>query len=129
MNTPRISRVFQTALVQRRHQRLDCIAARFAQLSHPNGPLRSSAPPQQVAKKHGCGNKWGLFASYIPRRVGYQCSAAYRNIMLPRVRARVLLGGSSSLCVPSGPLPTTTTVDGQSFLSRATFTIAATRTR
>ena len=23
-----------------------------------------------VAKEHGCGDKWGLFASYIPHRVG-----------------------------------------------------------
>ena len=30
----------------------------------------------EVAKEHGCGDKWGLFASYIPHRVGYQCSAA-----------------------------------------------------
>jgi hypothetical protein len=38
----------------------------------------------QVALKHGCGNKWGLFASHIPHRVGYQCSAAYRHIIIPR---------------------------------------------
>ena len=42
----------------------------------------------QVAKLYGCGNKWGLFASHIPHRVGYQCSATYRNIIIPRVRAR-----------------------------------------
>jgi len=36
--------------------------------------------------EHGCGDKWGLFASYIPHRVGYQCSAAYRHIIIPRVR-------------------------------------------
>ena len=36
--------------------------------------------------QHGCGDKWGLFASYIPHRVGYQCSAAYRHIIIPRVR-------------------------------------------
>jgi hypothetical protein len=35
--------------------------------------------------EHGCGDKWGLFASYIPHRVGYQCSAAYRHIIIPRV--------------------------------------------
>ena len=38
--------------------------------------------------EHGCGDKWGLFASYIPHRVGYQCSAAYRHIIIPRVRDR-----------------------------------------
>ena len=38
----------------------------------------------QVAKEHGCGDKWGLFASYIPHRVGYQCSAAYRHVIIPR---------------------------------------------
>jgi hypothetical protein len=41
---------------------------------------------QQVAMEHGCGDKWGLFASYIPHRVGYQCSAASRHIIIPRVR-------------------------------------------
>ena len=41
----------------------------------------------QVAMEHGCGDKWGLFASYIPHRVGYQCSAAYRHIIIPRVRS------------------------------------------
>ena len=38
----------------------------------------------QVAKKYGCGDKWGLFASHIPHRVGYQCSSAYRHIVIPR---------------------------------------------
>ncbi|KAJ1649506.1 hypothetical protein IWQ61_009430 [Dispira simplex] len=37
----------------------------------------------QVAKEHGCGDKWGLFASYIPHRVGYQCSNYYRQVILP----------------------------------------------
>lgn len=37
-----------------------------------------------VATSHGCGDKWGLFASHVPHRVGYQCSAAYRHILLPR---------------------------------------------
>ncbi|KNC48495.1 transcription factor [Thecamonas trahens ATCC 50062] len=36
----------------------------------------------KVAAEHGAGNKWGLFASYIPNRVGYQCSAYYRHVML-----------------------------------------------
>ncbi|KAI9228326.1 MAG: hypothetical protein DHS80DRAFT_15761 [Piptocephalis tieghemiana] len=27
----------------------------------------------KVAREHGCGDKWGLFSSYIPHRVGYQC--------------------------------------------------------
>ena len=44
--------------------------------------------------EHGCGDKWGLFASYIPHRVGYQCSAAYRHIIIPRVRARQPRAGS-----------------------------------
>ena len=25
-----------------------------------------------AAQQHGCGDKWGLFSTYIPRRVGYQ---------------------------------------------------------
>lgn len=33
----------------------------------------------EVAKKYGVGNKWGLFATYIPHRVGYQCSNYYRS--------------------------------------------------
>ncbi|CDS06534.1 hypothetical protein LRAMOSA09062 [Lichtheimia ramosa] len=37
----------------------------------------------QVAREHGCGDKWGLFASYIPHRVGYQCSNFYRSEILP----------------------------------------------
>ncbi|KAK4533660.1 hypothetical protein CCYA_CCYA18G4542 [Cyanidiococcus yangmingshanensis] len=37
----------------------------------------------EVARLFGCGDKWGLFASYIPHRVGYQCSSAYREIILP----------------------------------------------
>ena len=31
-----------------------------------------------TARQHGVGDKWGLFASYLPQRVGYQCSAYYR---------------------------------------------------
>jgi len=38
----------------------------------------------EVAKEYGCGDKWGLFASYIPGRVGYQCSSAYRHHIIPR---------------------------------------------
>ncbi|EFJ52763.1 hypothetical protein VOLCADRAFT_115695, partial [Volvox carteri f. nagariensis] len=37
----------------------------------------------QTAKKHGVGDKWGLFASYIPNRVGYQCSAYYTQVIIP----------------------------------------------
>lgn len=35
-----------------------------------------------TARKHGVGDKWGLFASYIPNRVGYQCSAYYTQVWL-----------------------------------------------
>lgn len=31
-----------------------------------------------TARDNGVGDKWGLFASHIPQRVGYQCSAYYR---------------------------------------------------
>ncbi|KAF9436485.1 hypothetical protein BGZ76_003812 [Entomortierella beljakovae] len=34
----------------------------------------------EVAKEFGCGDKWGLFASHIPHRVGYQCSNYYRQV-------------------------------------------------
>ncbi|KAF8928616.1 hypothetical protein EDD21DRAFT_407726 [Dissophora ornata] len=37
----------------------------------------------KVASEHGCGDKWGLFASHIPHRVGYQCSNYYRQVVLP----------------------------------------------
>ena len=32
----------------------------------------------KTAKAYGCGDKWGLFSTYIPHRVGYQCSQHYR---------------------------------------------------
>ena len=37
-----------------------------------------------TARQHGVGNKWGLFSSYIPQRVGYQCSAYYREVIIPQ---------------------------------------------
>ncbi|KAG0346492.1 hypothetical protein BG004_001616 [Podila humilis] len=37
----------------------------------------------KVARDHGCGDKWGLFASHIPHRVGYQCSNYYRQVIIP----------------------------------------------
>ncbi|PHZ09020.1 uncharacterized protein RHIMIDRAFT_241225 [Rhizopus microsporus ATCC 52813] len=36
----------------------------------------------KIANEHGCGDKWGLFATYIPHRVGYQCSNFYRQVIL-----------------------------------------------
>ena len=42
----------------------------------------------EVAKKYGCGDKWGLFASHIPHRVGYQCSSVYRHVIIPRCLLR-----------------------------------------
>ncbi|KAK9914797.1 hypothetical protein WJX75_000675 [Coccomyxa subellipsoidea] len=38
----------------------------------------------ETAKAHGVGDKWGLFASHIPARVGYQCSAYYRDTIIPK---------------------------------------------
>lgn len=38
----------------------------------------------RTAKEHGVGDKWGLFASHIPQRVGYQCSCYYREAIIPR---------------------------------------------
>jgi len=35
----------------------------------------------KIAKEHGCGDKWGLFSSYIPHRVGYQCANYYRLLL------------------------------------------------
>lgn len=37
----------------------------------------------KTAQANGAGDKWGLFASFIPQRVGYQCSAYYREVMIP----------------------------------------------
>ncbi|KAK9723037.1 hypothetical protein K7432_002193 [Basidiobolus ranarum] len=37
----------------------------------------------KVATEFGCGDKWGLFSSYISHRVGYQCSNFYRQYVLP----------------------------------------------
>lgn len=36
-----------------------------------------------TVKTWGCGDKWGLFSSHIPQRVGYQCSAYYTNVIIP----------------------------------------------
>ena len=35
-----------------------------------------------TAEKFGAGDKWGLFSSYIPGRIGYQCSQYYRKHMI-----------------------------------------------
>jgi len=36
----------------------------------------------KIAKKFGCGDKWGIFSSYIPKRVGYQCANYYRQVII-----------------------------------------------
>ncbi|KAJ1646885.1 hypothetical protein J3B02_000473 [Coemansia erecta] len=36
-----------------------------------------------IARRFGCGDKWGLFSTYIPHRVGYQCSNYYRQYVIP----------------------------------------------
>ena len=36
----------------------------------------------KTAEKFGAGDKWGLFSSYIPGRIGYQCSQYYRKHMI-----------------------------------------------
>ncbi|KAJ2484367.1 hypothetical protein EV174_002487 [Coemansia sp. RSA 2320] len=37
----------------------------------------------RIAKEYGCGDKWGLFSTHIPHRVGYQCSNYYRQYVIP----------------------------------------------
>eukprot|EP01134_Creolimax_fragrantissima_P003665 CFRG3665T1 len=37
----------------------------------------------ETVRNHGCGDKWGLFSTYIDNRVGYQCSNYYRQVILP----------------------------------------------
>ncbi|ORX75028.1 hypothetical protein DL89DRAFT_290458 [Linderina pennispora] len=37
----------------------------------------------ETATEFGCGDKWGLFSTYIPHRVGYQCSNFYRQCIIP----------------------------------------------
>lgn len=41
----------------------------------------------RVAREHGVGDKWGLFSSHLPQRVGYQCSAYYREVIIPEGHA------------------------------------------
>ena len=36
-----------------------------------------------VVRQWGVGDNWGLFASHIAQRVGYQCSAFYRDVIIP----------------------------------------------
>ena len=38
----------------------------------------------EAARRHGVGDRWGLFSSWIPQRVGYQASAFYRDVVIPR---------------------------------------------
>ncbi|KAJ2712115.1 hypothetical protein H4R19_002925 [Coemansia spiralis] len=38
----------------------------------------------RLAREHGCGDKWGLFSTFIPHRVGYQCSNFYRQYVIPQ---------------------------------------------
>ena len=57
----------------------------------------------QTAKAHGVGDKWGLFSSYIPQRVGYQCSAYYREVIIPQglvldARFRLTRSGRAVFC-------------------------------
>ena len=35
----------------------------------------------ETAKKYGLGDKWGLFSSHVPGRVGYQCANFYRKLL------------------------------------------------
>ena len=54
----------------------------------------------RTAMKFGVGDKWGVFASHIPRRVGYQCSAYYREVVIPKglifdPRFRLTRGGKA----------------------------------
>ncbi|KAJ2537753.1 hypothetical protein EV175_006627 [Coemansia sp. RSA 1933] len=37
----------------------------------------------RVASELGCGDKWGLFSTHLPHRVGYQCSNYYRQYIIP----------------------------------------------
>ena len=37
----------------------------------------------EVVRQFGVGDNWGLFASHIAERVGYQCSAFYRDVIVP----------------------------------------------
>lgn len=37
----------------------------------------------ETARQFGVGDRWGLFSTFVPQRVGYQCSAYYRDVVLP----------------------------------------------
>ena len=41
----------------------------------------------RVARAYGVGDKWGLFSSFLRHRVGYQCSAYYREVVIPEGHA------------------------------------------
>ena len=55
----------------------------------PDAALPSSQEEHKLfmatARTHGVGDQWGLFASHIPKRVGYQCSAYYRDLIAEAV--------------------------------------------
>ena len=56
-----------------------------------------------TAREHGVGDKWGLFSTYIPQRVGYQCSSYYREVIIPMglvldVRFRMTRSGRAVFC-------------------------------
>ena len=40
----------------------------------------------EIARREGVGDRWGLFASHIGSRVGYQCSAYYAQVVIPSGR-------------------------------------------
>jgi hypothetical protein len=50
-----------------------------------NGPWEPEEAARflAVARDHGVGSHWGLFASHIPGRVGYQAAAFYRDVAIP----------------------------------------------
>lgn len=35
-----------------------------------------------LVKEHGAGDRWGIFATHIPQRVGYQCASYYRDVVV-----------------------------------------------
>ena len=64
-----------------------CVSAPLPAQAHAKGAWTEEEHQTflETARAHGAGNKWGLFASHLRNRVGYDCSAYYRSVMIPSV--------------------------------------------
>lgn len=56
------------------------------QQAHGEWTAEEDALFMETARREGVGDRWGLFASHIGTRVGYQCSAYYAQVVIPSGR-------------------------------------------